>query len=121
MDFWYPLAPTRPIEEGRKQVSFRPPSERLSGERLHQWIGARTRVTGAGSDLQRIERQQALVQVLLSSEFDFARALADPALFRTAGRDPFAILGMVGQDWNCCLFDSVSDATIEGKAVLIRS
>lgn len=121
MDFWYPLAPTRPIEEGRKQVSFRPPSERLQGERLHQWIGARTRVTGAGSDLQRIERQQAMVQVLLSSEFDFARALADPAWFRTAGRDPFAILGMVGQDWNCCLFDSVSDATIEGKAVLIRS
>ena len=71
--------------------------------------------------MQRIESKQALVRVLFSSEFDFTRALADPAWFRTAGRDPFAILGMVGQDWNCCLFDSVSDATIEGKAVLIRS
>jgi hypothetical protein len=121
MDFWYPLTPTRPIEEGRKQVSFRPPSERLSGERLHQWIGARSRVSGAGSDLQRLERQQTLVQVLLATGFDFAATLADPDLFRTAGRDPLAILGMVRPDWNCCLFDSVSDATIDGKAVLIRS
>jgi len=121
MDFWYPLAPTRPIEEGRKQVSFRPPSERLSGERLHQWIGARSRVSGAGSDLQRLERQQTLVQVLLATGFDFAATLADPELLRTAGRDPLAILGMVRPDWHCCLFDSVSDATIDGKAVLIRS
>lgn len=121
LDFWYPLTPTRPIEEGRKLVSFRPPSERLSGERLHQWIGARTRVTGAGSDLQRIERQQSLVQVLLATGFDFAATLADPDLFKTTGRDPLVILGMVGPDWNCCLFDSVSDTTIDGKAVLLRS
>jgi hypothetical protein len=121
MDFWYPLTPTRPIEEGRKQISFRPPNERLSGERLHQWIGARTRVSGAGSDLQRIERQQVLVRVLLAAGFDFAATLADPKLFRTTGRDPLAILSSVRGDWNCCLFDSVSDTTIDGKAVLVRS
>ncbi|WP_055048733.1 glycosyltransferase [Devosia sp. A16] len=121
MDFWYPLTPTQPIEAGRKQISFRPPSERLSGERLHQWIGARTRVSGAGSDLQRIERQQVLVQALLADGFDFAATLADRGLFRTTGRDPIPILSMVRRDWSCCLFDSVSDATINGKAVLIRS
>src|SRR5262245_10587821 len=52
LDLWYPLAPTRPIEDGRKMVSFRPPRERLEGERIHQWIGARLRVGRASSDLE---------------------------------------------------------------------
>lgn len=39
--FWYPLEPQRPLEEGRKLVVFEPPEERLQGERIHQWIGAR--------------------------------------------------------------------------------
>lgn len=39
--FWYPLEPQRPVEEGRKIVVFEPPEERLAGERIHQWIGAR--------------------------------------------------------------------------------
>ncbi|MGT2468238.1 hypothetical protein ACVOMV_31020 [Mesorhizobium atlanticum] len=46
LDFWYPLTPTSRLEDGRRQVSFRPPDETLSGERLHQWIGARTMVDG---------------------------------------------------------------------------
>lgn len=121
LDFWYPLAPTLPIEEGRKQVSFRPPAELLSGERIHQWAGARLPVTGAGSDLYRIERQHLLVAALLASRFDFSRCLHNPEAYRTAGRDPLAILRRVRADWNCCVFDSVSDATIDGKAVLVRS
>ncbi len=121
MDFWYPLAPTLPIEEGRKMVSFAPPSETLSGERLHQWIGARTRINGIGSDLFRIERQQVALEAMLEQGCDFTKAVADPARFRITGRDPLHILRMVRQDWNCRLFDSLVDATIDGKAVLVRS
>lgn len=121
LEFWYPLAPTRPIEQGRKRIAFQPPAERLSGERLHQWIGARTPVVGAGSDLLRIERQHCLLAALLATSFDFARALADPTRFTTTGRDPLAVLRQVRPDWHCCLFDSVTDATIDSKAVLLRS
>ncbi|CAN7243244.1 glycosyltransferase [Devosia sp. LjRoot16] len=121
MDFWYPLTPIRPIEEGRKRIAFRPPAERLSGERLHQWIGARTPVSGAGSDLYRIERQHQFVAALLATSFDFERVLADPSRFATIGRDPLAVLRQVRPDWHCCLFDSVTDATIDGKAVLLRA
>ncbi len=120
MEFWYPLTPTRPIEEGRKRIAFRPPAERLSGERLHQWLGARTPVTGAGSDLHRIERQQQFVAALLATPFDFAKVLADPSRITTTGRDPLPVLRQIRPDWHCCLFDSVSDATIDGKAVLVR-
>ena len=52
--FWYPMAPDLEIEDGRKQVEFSPPAEELSGERIHQWIGARYAVTGPSSDLFRI-------------------------------------------------------------------
>ncbi|MBL8837599.1 MAG: LCP family protein, partial [Alphaproteobacteria bacterium] len=72
LDFWYPLHPTRPIEEGRKQISFAPPAEELTGERLHQWIGARMMVGRAGSDLFRIARQQTLLKAMLAAGVDFA-------------------------------------------------
>src|SRR5215212_5544445 len=58
IELWYPLAPQRSIKEGRKRVVFEPPVERLAGERLHQWIGARYGVARPGSDLERIRRQQ---------------------------------------------------------------
>jgi hypothetical protein len=38
-DLW--LSPQRPIEEGKRRIVFKPPFEELSGERIHQWIGAR--------------------------------------------------------------------------------
>ncbi len=121
MDFWYPLTPTRPIEEGRKRIAFRPPAEHLSGERLHQWLGARTSVSGAGSDLHRIERQHQFVAALLATSFDFTTVLADSSRLNITGRDPLPVLRQVRPDWHCCLFDSVTDATIDGKAVLLRS
>lgn len=120
MQFWYPLAPTLPIEAGRRVVAFHPPHETLSGERLHQWIGARTRVHGPGSDLDRIERQQVLVRELMAAGFDFAEVLRQPSLYRVAGKDPLSMLGKVRPDWHCSVFDSVQDAHLDGKAVLVR-
>ena len=78
-------------------------------------------VSGAGSDLHRIERQHQFVAALLATSFDFARVLADHTRFATTGRDPLAVLRQVRPDWHCCLFDSVTDATIDGKAVLLRA
>src|SRR5690606_20383000 len=80
MEFWYPLGPERDLEEGRRPIRFEPPVERLSGERVHQWIGARYPTGAPGTpiprlpDLHRIRRQQELVAVLVGGGFDFAAA-----------------------------------------------
>jgi len=37
LDFWYPLHPTIEVHGPRHPVSFRPPSERLEGDRVHEW------------------------------------------------------------------------------------
>jgi GT2 family glycosyltransferase len=120
LDFWYPLDPNLPIESGRKQISFRPPEERLSGERLHQWIGARTALDAGGNDLRRLRRQCILLKVLLTVGFDFRRALQDPRLIFISGQDPLPLLADVGPQWSMTVFDQVANATIDGKAVLLR-
>lgn len=74
-EFYYPLAPQLPIEEGKKIIQFHPPSEWLEGERFHQWIGARVPLEGyqdASGDLARIRRQQILLRRMLEEGFDFA-------------------------------------------------
>jgi hypothetical protein len=106
-EYWYPLEPLRPIEEGRKRIAFEPPVETLSGERIHQWVGARYRADGRhGSDLERIGRQQRLVTVLLTQGYDFGRALSsrDDVVIS----DPEAIreLSQVNATWR---FETVSD------------
>ncbi|AZO68443.1 MULTISPECIES: glycosyltransferase family A protein [unclassified Mesorhizobium] len=120
LDFWYPLHPTRPIEEGRKAISFRPPEELLSGERLHQWIGARSMINRSGSDLLRLDRQQLLLKALLAADFDFQRVLRDPSLYRTSGKNPLAALSRVGPDWYFSTLGPLKDATTDGKAVLVK-
>ena len=120
LDFWYPLSPTRPIEEGRKAVSFNPPQEALSGERLHQWIGARTMVHRAGSDLDRLARQQVLVRQMLATGVDFRTVLSDPQLVQTVGEPVLPVLSKIDQSWSMITFDAVDFATIDGKQVLVR-
>lgn len=121
LDFWYPLEPMRPIEEGRKQVSFRPPRERLTGERLHQWVGARYSVTGRSSDLYRCGRQGVLLRELLRQKADFTTLLSDPDLYRIEGADPLPILAQVDATWTMRVFDRVHNRTIRGAIVLARS
>jgi len=120
LDFWYPLAPMRPIEEGRKLVSFRPPAERLSGERLHQWVGARSAVTGASSDLHRLARQGVLLRALLRQGADFSALLTNPDLIAIEGADPLPVLSQVTADWRMRVFDRLRPETIGNRMVLRR-
>ncbi len=119
LDFWYPEHPTRPIEEGRKAIAFEPPEETLHGERIHQWLGARTMIARPGSDLFRCDRQQVFLRALLAQGFHFRSVLADPSLHRIAGTDPLPVLAKVAAGWEMRTFRRVRDATVEGKAVLV--
>lgn len=116
--FWYPLAPTLPIEDGRKQVAFAPPAETLSGERLHQWIGARLAVDGVGTDFGRMLRQQVLLRTLLADGHDLSIAVADPDLVRASGT-PLPLLAHVTQRWAMRTFDAVQYTRIGGKSVVV--
>jgi hypothetical protein len=119
LDFWYPLTPTSRIEDGRQQVSFRPPAETLRGARLHQWIGARTMVNGQGSDFHRMERQIVFLRALIAQGFDFHLVLKDPELVRITGEDPLLRLARVSASWRMQIHDWVDDAVIGGKMVLV--
>jgi len=119
--FWYPRAPQAPIEEGRKEVSFHPPSERLSGERVHQWLGARISVDDPLSgDLERIARQQVFVAALLSQGFSATGLLRDrPDLFRVSDERALAELARVGPEWPMTVMGPLTEATIKGCHVLV--
>ena len=121
LDFWYPLSPMLPIQDGRKRISFRPPSERLSGERLHQWMGARYSVDGLGSDLHRLARQGVLLKALLLQGADFSRLLAKPELVWMEGADPLPVLEKVTADWQMRVFSRVHDEAIGRRKVLRKS
>jgi hypothetical protein len=118
--FWYPMAPDLEIEDGRKLVEFCPPAEELSGERIHQWLGARYAVEGPSSDLFRIARQQVLVRRLLEDGFDFSRALTDPQLVSSTGAAALHELREARGDWRFEVMDDVVPDTIDGMAVLVR-
>ena len=122
--YWYPLAPTLRLEDGRKLVAFNPPRETLHGERIHQWLGARQ--SGGGPlgtlpDLDRIERQQVLVRALLRDGFRFNQALDDPALVSSSGPGAVGALGAVEATWAFDIYTRFRPATIDGKMVLLRS
>lgn len=120
-EYWYPLTPTSPIEEGRRRVSFDPPAVRLSGERVHQWIGARYRVGAAGSDLDRITRQQALLRELVRQGFDFAEA-PTRGMPRPELSDPGALaeLGCIDGGWQMATLGRLRPAQVDGMEVLLR-
>jgi anionic cell wall polymer biosynthesis LytR-Cps2A-Psr (LCP) family protein len=118
--FRYPLAPEEPIEHGEKVVRFDPPAETLEGERLHQWIGARLRVARAGSDLDRLARQQVLLRALLLQGFDVTPAVANPDWVSTSGESALDELRAVDPSWRLRTLPRLRPTTIEGKSVLIR-
>jgi hypothetical protein len=118
--FWYPMEPALEIEDGRKLVEFRPPSEMLAGERIHQWLGARYAVQGPSSDLFRIRRQQVFVRRLLEDGFDFTRALANPESISMTSARAVDELRNVRADWSFATMDDVAPETIDGMAVLVR-
>ena len=116
--FWYPLDPQRPIEEGRKEVRFAPPAECLEGERLHAWVGARYRVEGHGTDLERIERQQKLLAVLMIEGVDFTLLLGEGG-YRSSSEEAIAELRQVQPGWRIETFGPVAPAEIDGLHVVV--
>ena len=121
--YWYPLEPRSRLEDGAKLIGFEPPQVTLTGERIHQWIGARRSADTLPPklpDFDRIERQQVLVQRLLDDGFDFTKALGDPALVAVSGARAFEQLAVVRPGWALRTFASVKPVTIGGKMVLIR-
>ena len=118
---WYPLTPTTRVQDGRKPVDFFPPREKLQGERIHHWLGARHgRDPGAGiSDLHRIQRQQVFVRALIRQGFDFSAVLhgsPEPSL-----SDPLALddLRRVRSWWRFACTDQLVDRTVDGRQVLV--
>ena len=126
LEFWYPLEPDRAIEEGRKLIVFEPPNERLHGERIHQWIGARFEVEGRRrplletSDFARIRRQQVLLRLMLDDGFDFASALADRRFVSVSGPEATEELGLIDGGWRFTVLDDVRNSIRDGKMVLER-
>jgi hypothetical protein len=114
MEFSYPLSPTLPIEEGSKQIVFEPPGETLTGERIHQWIGAR-----AGSDLHRIERQKIFLRRLIEEAFDFERLLDNSQGFRCSAPQVLEELSQVTAKWHFATLSPLAPQTIDGKMVLV--
>jgi anionic cell wall polymer biosynthesis LytR-Cps2A-Psr (LCP) family protein len=127
LEFWYPLHPTQPIEDGRTVVTFEPPEERLAGERIHQWLGARYERDDRGkpllfkADFGRMRRQQVLVRSLLESGFDFASVLEDPELVSASGAEAVTELSQVEPGWRFSLVEDVSSTVHDGMMVLVRT
>jgi hypothetical protein len=120
LEFWYPLAPERPIEEGSKRVVFEPPSEELSDERIHQWIGARYGADRPRSDLDRIERQKVLLAALLRDGFDFRSVLAPGLAVRVSGPEAIEELSRFRPTWRFETLGGLTPTTIDGMMVLTR-
>ena len=120
MHLWYPMAPRTAIEDGRKPVDFLPPREELTGERIHQWLGARygRDASTRSSDLDRIGRQQVLVRALLRDHFDFARVLRGPVEPSLSGPGAIDDLRRVRAWWSFAWADQVADEEIGGRKVL---
>ena len=115
MTFAYPLAPTAPIEDGSRQITFRPPAEVLRGERIHQWIGAR-----GGSDLHRIERQKILLRRLIEDRVDFRACLARPEWVRVSEPAALDTLAVIDATWRFETFGPTVPETIKGRQVLVH-
>lgn len=120
--FWYPLSPHSAIEDGRKLVEFFPPAETLEGERIHQWLGARYEPgTARDPDFHRITRQQVFLQSLLRQGFNFEAVLDDPELVSISSPQAIVDLSGVRHTWRFDILGGLVRATIDGKAVLVRS
>ena len=117
---WYPASPGVTIEVARKEVSFRPPAETLTGERIHQWAGGRFGIDRTLTDLDRIERQQVLIRVLLEQGFDFAPVAADGQAVALSDEQALEELRQVDAEWTFSTLDGLVPRTVDGLSVLVN-
>ena len=140
--YWYPLTPVARLEDGRRLVTFHPPAETLRGERIHQWLGARTAAgprppPAAGPiarlaravfrpaprlpDLERIARQQIFVRELLRSGFDFSPVIATSDWVSCTGPGALDDLRQVHAGWRFRTLPGLEPRTIDGVQALVRT
>ena len=121
MKFWYPLNPTKSIKEGRKSITFNPDGELLTGERIHQWMGARISFDKGAGDLNRIERHKILIRHLMAQNFDFKKLICDPDRFPIYGASVFVDLKQVSLDWRFETFGPLLHAKYDQRLVLVKT
>ena len=121
MKFWYPLNPTKPILEGRKSITFNPDGELLTGERIHQWMGARISFNKESGDLDRIERHKILIRRLMAENFDFRKLLSNNDHFSTYGASVFEDLSQVSLDWRFETLGPLLHVKYGQKLVLVKT
>lgn len=122
MAFWYPLSPQAPIDDGRKLVRFEAPVDRLRGDRIHQWLGARYGLDQDYSgDLPRLRRQQQLVAVMLGDGFDFGRFIDRESSFELSDLAAFDDLRRVRPLWRIETFGPTRPAVIGDRQVLVSA
>lgn len=121
MQYYYPATPFQPLEEGGKIISFSPPEETLEGERIHQFLGARTRVTAKEytdlPDFERIKRQMVFVKQLLKDKFNFEALLTYP--IEISNPDALNVIAQVTAEYQMVLYNSVKQIKINTRDVLI--
>jgi anionic cell wall polymer biosynthesis LytR-Cps2A-Psr (LCP) family protein len=75
LKFFYPLHRYTLIEDGKKIIEFKAPSEILSGDRIHEWIGARYSIKKDTTDIHRISRQEILLTEIIKNKIDFSNLI----------------------------------------------
>ena len=122
MKFKYPLKPVTDIHLGEKTIEFNPPQEILSGERIHQWIGAREWVGPPRPPTQefyRIQRQQVFLKKLLEGKFDFSLIPSEGV--SVSNSKAYDDLRQVQYKWDFIIFDKAIFTTINGMSVLVKN
>ncbi len=120
--FYYQAEPLMILEESPVVLPrFEPPEERISGLRIHQWVGARRALRGQGTDFGRMRRQQVLVRAMISEGIDFAAFLADTSRVSTTSPQAIKSLARVDTGWTYTVLDDVVPRTMNGAQVLVRS
>lgn len=120
MKFWYPLWPLVSTEEARKIVEFHPPGETLTGERIHQWLGARKSLDGDQSDLQRLERHKIFISALITGSFDFSKLLNDRDRISIHGTGAMEDLRQVRADWKQKTLGPLVHAKVRQMQVVVK-
>jgi anionic cell wall polymer biosynthesis LytR-Cps2A-Psr (LCP) family protein len=129
---YYPLHRHKPIEEGKRIVEFNRPYEILSGDRFHEWIGARTGIktqkyedTGYykhnlfGSDIDRIFRQQILIKQILLDNIDFNDIYINTEFGRGINIDTINILKTIDNSWTFDYIKNYKGETVNNQRVLV--
>ena len=120
MAFYYPR---KPFEKGGgyELIYFNPPFEILSGERIHQWIGARFSAYKDKSfnDLDRIRRQRIFIQEMIKQKIDLSFNI-DEGVSSSDLNKCIDEIRQIDDTWKTAMFNSFEKRKINGAFVLVK-